>query len=114
MLELREVFNLDLHARLTVLSDGAALSMRDAASELGIVQWAWRAAGVPWIVLSRWPSDDDDREAIVRELQRQLRNGKSPDEALLATRQAVQRKPAWRAPFYWTGWIAVGGEMKVQ
>ena len=114
MLELREVFNLDLHARLTVLSDGAALSMRDAASELGIVQWAWRAAGVPWIVLSRWPSDDDDREAIVRELQRQLRNGKSPDEALLATRQAVHRKPAWRAPFYWTGWIAVGGRSKFQ
>ena len=114
MLELREVFNLDLHARLTVLSDGGALSMRDAASELGIVQWAWRAAGVPWIVLSRWPSDDADREAIVRELQKEVRNGKSPDEALLAARQAVQRKPAWRAPFYWTGWIAVGGETKFQ
>ena len=87
MLELREVFNLDLHARLTVLSDGAALSMRDAASELGIVQWAWRPQVCPGSFSSRWPSDDADREAVVRELQKELRNGKSPDEALLAARQ---------------------------
>jgi tetratricopeptide (TPR) repeat protein len=108
ILELREVFNLDLHARLAVLSDGAALSMRDAASELGIVHWGWCAAGVPWLVLPRWPSDDAARETLVRELQRQLRAGKRPDDALLAARQAVRQTPAWRAPFYWSGWIAVG------
>jgi CHAT domain-containing protein len=109
MLDLRDVFNLDSRARVSVLSDGAALSMRDAASELGVVQWAWRAAGVPWIVLSRWPSDDGAREIVVREVQKQTQAGKSPDEALLAARQAVQRKPAFKAPFYWTGWMIVGG-----
>jgi tetratricopeptide (TPR) repeat protein len=109
MLDLRDVFNLDLRARLTVLSDGASLSMRDAASEVGIVHWAWRAAGVPWIVLPRWPSDDAARETLVRELCRELRSGKSPDEALLAARRVVQQTAAWKAPFYWTGWIAVGG-----
>jgi CHAT domain-containing protein len=108
-LDLRDVFNLDLRARLTVLSDGASLSMRDAASEVSIVHWAWRAAGVPWIVLPRWPSDDAARETLVRELYRELRSGKSPDEALLAARRVVQQTTAWKAPFYWAGWIAVGG-----
>jgi tetratricopeptide (TPR) repeat protein/CHAT domain-containing protein len=109
VLDLRDVFNLDSQARVSVLSDGAALAMRDAASELGVVQWAWRAAGVHWVVVSRWPSDNGVREIIVRELQKQLRSGKSPDEALVAARQAVQQKPVWKAPFYWAGWIAVGG-----
>jgi tetratricopeptide (TPR) repeat protein len=110
MLDLREIINLDLHARATVLSDGAALSMRDAASEISVVQWAWRAAGVPWIVLSRWPSDAAARDAFIRELHRQLRSGKDPDAALLAARQAVRQTPGFRSPFYWCGWIAVGGQ----
>jgi tetratricopeptide (TPR) repeat protein len=110
MLDLRDVLNLDLHARLAVLSDGVALSMRDAASEVGLVQWAWRTAGVPWVVLPRWASDDTAREALVRELHRQLRSGKSPDDALLAARRSVQQTARWKAPFYWTGWIAIGGQ----
>jgi CHAT domain-containing protein len=110
MLDLREVFNLDLHARLAVLSDGAALSMRDAASEVGVVQWAWRAAGVPSIALSRWPSDDGARERLLTELHRQLRAGRSAADALVAARRAVHRIAAWSAPFYWAGWIGVGGE----
>ena len=82
--------------------------MRDAASEVGVVQWAWRAAGVPWIGVSRWPSDDPAREAVVREMHRALRDGKEPDGALLAARQALQRNTAWAAPFYWAGWMAIG------
>ncbi len=53
-LEAREIMNLDLHAGVAVLSDGASMTMRDAADEVGAVGWAWRAAGVPAIVLPRW------------------------------------------------------------
>ena len=53
-LEAREVMNLDLRADVAVLSDGGAMSMRDAADEVGMIAWAWRAAGVRNLVLPRW------------------------------------------------------------
>ncbi len=43
-LESREIMNLDLAARLAIFSDGAAMTMREAADEVPAVAWAWRAA----------------------------------------------------------------------
>ena len=57
MLEARELFDLDLHARFAVFTDGAALSMRAAAPTVDVVGWSWRAAGVPSIVVPRWAAD---------------------------------------------------------
>ncbi len=91
-----------------VLSDGAALSMRDTASDAGTVQWAWRAAGVPAVVLSRWTTDEAAAAAFLQELHRQLHDGQTPHEAVLKARQAVLRSAAWAAPFYWSGWIGIG------
>jgi CHAT domain-containing protein len=107
-LDAREIANLDLHASLAVLSDGAALTMRDAASELSIVQWAWRVAGVPSLLLSRWPGDGPARDALLVELYRQLRAGAKLEDALLAARRVVKRTAAWSTPFYWSGWITIG------
>jgi hypothetical protein len=46
-LELREVMNASSAARLALLTDGAAISMRDSAAAADVVQWGWLAAGVP-------------------------------------------------------------------
>jgi CHAT domain-containing protein len=109
-LEAREIMNLDLHAGVAVFSDGAAMSMRDAADEVGAVAWAWRAAGVPAVVLSRWGSDDAASSDLLTALHARLRAGDAPDVALQTARAKVRRGRNTSAPFYWAGWMLVGGQ----
>ena len=108
-LDLRDVINATLRARATVISDGAVLSMRDSAADAGTLQWAWRGAGVPVVVLSRWATDDAAAEAFLRELHGRLAAGEPVQDAMLKARQAVRRSDQWAAPYYWCGWIEVGG-----
>ncbi|MEO7276252.1 MAG: CHAT domain-containing protein [Vicinamibacterales bacterium] len=108
MLDLRDVINATSNARLVVFSDGGGLSRRDAASDAGTVQWAWRAAGVPAVVLSRWAGDEAADQAFLVELHRQLHDGRAPHEAELNARQLVRGTPGRAAPFYWSGWIGIG------
>jgi tetratricopeptide (TPR) repeat protein/CHAT domain-containing protein len=107
-LEAREVMNLSLRARVAVLSDGAATSMRDGAAAADVLQWAWLAAGVPAVVVARWTSDPAASHALLAELHRRLREGSDPAAALHAARGAMRASPEWSAPFYWAGWIALG------
>src|SRR5262249_17924536 len=74
-LEAREIVNLDLRARAAILTDPAALSMRDSADAASIVQWAWRAAGVGTLVVSRWAADEAVAADLLREGHRLLREG---------------------------------------
>ena len=73
MLEARELFDLDLHARAAVFTDGAALSMRAAAPALDIVRWAWRAAGVPSIVVPRWSGDAAATTVFLEDFYQQMK-----------------------------------------
>jgi CHAT domain-containing protein len=107
-LEAREVMNLDLHARVAVLSDGGALAMRDAADEVAAVAWAWRAAGVPSLVLRRWASDEAPSNALLAEVHARLRAGDSPDAALQAARTKIRSATETSTPFHWSGWMVVG------
>jgi CHAT domain-containing protein/tetratricopeptide (TPR) repeat protein len=106
--EAREIMNLDLHATVAVLSDGAAMSMTDAADEVGAIAWAWRAAGVPNLVLPRWAVDDAAATAFVRAVHGRLRAGDAPERALQAARETVRATAATSAPFYWSGWMLIG------
>ena len=107
-LDAREVMNLSLRARVAVLTDGAATSMRDGASAADVVQWAWLAAGVPSVLLARWAADPPASEALLAEFHRRLRGGADPAAALDAARRAVRARPGWAAPFYWAGWMGLG------
>jgi CHAT domain-containing protein len=108
VLEMREVMNLDLRARTTILSDGGTASRRGAAPSAGIVRWAWRAAGVPTLVLSRWETDPAESTAMLKELHAGLREGEVPEDALQRARAAVRAGEDTRAPYYWAGWMVVG------
>ena len=108
VLEMREVMNLDLHARTAILSDGGSASRRGAAPSAGIVRWAWRAAGVPALVLSRWETDPAESTAMLKELYAGLRAGDLPEDALQRARAAVRAGDGTRAPYYWAGWMVVG------
>ena len=100
--------NLDLHARVTIFSDGASMTMMDAADETGAVAWAWRAAGVRAIVLPRWTTDDAASNAFLAAVHARLRAGDAPDVALQAARASARGFRATSAPFFWAGWMLVG------
>lgn len=104
-LDPREVMNLQLAARAVVLSDGAALAMRNAADDATVVHWAWRAAGVPSLVMPRWPGEEMAANVLLADLHARLRNGETPDEALAAAQRALRRSDGYAAPYYWAGWL---------
>jgi tetratricopeptide (TPR) repeat protein len=108
-LELREIFDLDLHARGVILTDPASLAMREAAGDAGIAGWAWQAAGVSALAMPRWTVDDPARERLLGELHRQLSHGRSLEDALAAARLDLRKSREWSAPFYWAGWLVVVG-----
>jgi CHAT domain-containing protein len=107
-LEARELFDLELHARAAVFTDGAALSMRAAAPALDTVRWAWRAAGVSSIVVPRWRADPTATTMFLEDFYKQVKEGAAVDDALQHARATVRGKEEMRAPFYWAGWILVG------
>jgi tetratricopeptide (TPR) repeat protein/CHAT domain-containing protein len=108
LLEAREIMNLDLRARVAVLSDGAATSMRDAAAAAATVRWAWKAAGVPSIVMTRWAGDEAVAAAMLGDFHTRLKAGERPDAALQGARAALRTREETRAPYFWAGWMIIG------
>jgi CHAT domain-containing protein len=101
--------NLRLRARAAVFTDGMAMSMRNAAAATPTLQWIWLAAGVHALVLPRWMGDEPASEALLAELHARLKAGDAPADALQAARMKVRNAGATAAPFYWAGWMLVGG-----
>lgn len=99
--------NLDLRARAAVLSDGGASAMREALAATPAVAWAWLAAGVPALVLNRWPAGDAEA-VLLSGLHRRLSAGAPVVEALSEARTSVRNTDQRTAPFYWAGWMVVG------
>ncbi|HWK08417.1 MAG TPA: CHAT domain-containing protein, partial [Vicinamibacterales bacterium] len=108
MVEARELFDLSLHARFAVFTDGAALSMRAAAPAAAVVQWAWRAAGVPAIIVPRWQTAPAAATALLEEFYKQVKEGIPIDAALQRARAAVRANEDTRAPIFWAGWMLLG------
>ncbi len=109
VLDAREVFNLNTGADLAVFTDGAAGAMRDAASGWVVVQWAWRAAGVPRIVAARWSGDGAAADELLGEFYARVMEGDSAAAALHAAQEKVRARKETRAPWFWAGWMLIGG-----
>jgi len=107
-LELREVMNLSVPARVGVLSDGAATSMRDSAPATSVVEWGWLAAGVPSLVLPRWSVPPPARDRLMTEFHRRLQAGEAPASALSEAQRLLRSTPETAAPIHWAGWMLVG------
>jgi len=107
-LEARELFDLDLHARVAVFTDGAALSMRASVTTVDIVGWAWRAAGVPSIIVPRWTTDPAATTVLLEAFYKELKAGITVDEALQRARAAVRAREDMQAPIFWAGWMLMG------
>ena len=108
-LDAREIMNVNMRAGVAVLSDGSALTMREAADDAVWVYWAWRAAGVHGLIVPRWPVGAETSDLLLEALHGRLRAGEDPGEALRRSQAAVRRPGARAAPYYWAGWLLIGG-----
>jgi CHAT domain-containing protein/tetratricopeptide (TPR) repeat protein len=109
LLEARELLRLDLRASLAVLSACDTARGRVAAGE-GVVGFSWALflAGVPTVVVSQWKVDSASTSELMVEFHRRRRAGESEARAMQGAVRALRENPAYRHPFFWAPFIAVG------
>ena len=113
LLEAREIINMDLHAKLAVLSACQTARGRVGAGE-GVIgmSWALFVAGVPTTVASQWNVDSASTTELMIDFHRRLThpgNAKaSKAEALRQAELGLLRSERYRHPFYWAGFVMVG------
>lgn len=74
------------------------------------------AGGARSVLLSLWPVDDEATRALMRQFYTNLWSKKlGKSEALKQAQLAIKNDathPAWKRPFYWSGWQLVGAGWK--
>nr|MDP9194583.1 CHAT domain-containing protein [Acidobacteriota bacterium] len=109
LLETRELLQLQIGARLTILS--ACDTARGAATAgEGVVSlsWALQVAGCPTTLVSLWKAESRAASALMIAFHRALLRGASTPEALRIAQQSLRRDPRFEHPFYWAPFVVIG------
>ncbi|HXD32549.1 MAG TPA: CHAT domain-containing protein [Pyrinomonadaceae bacterium] len=110
-LEAREVMKLNLPADLVVLS--ACQTARGQVSNgEGLIgmSWAFLIAGTSTTVVSQWKVDSESTTQLMVNFHRNLqRENLNQSEALKQAAQTLMKDPKYRHPFYWSGFVMIGG-----
>jgi CHAT domain-containing protein/tetratricopeptide (TPR) repeat protein len=111
LLNTYEIYNLQLKARLAVLSSCNSGNGQFSRGE-GVMSLA-RAfiyAGCPSIVMSLWEIEDRSGAAIIKNFYEQLNRGKRTDESLrLAKLKFLETAdPLTSHPYFWAGYVTIG------
>jgi len=110
LLEAREIINMDLHAKLAVLSACQTARGWVGAGE-GVIgmSWALFGAGVPTTVASQWNVDSASTTSLMIDFHRRLTRSKvTKAEALRQAELGLLRSERYRHPFYWAGFVMIG------
>jgi CHAT domain-containing protein/Tfp pilus assembly protein PilF len=114
-LEVHEVFGLQLAADLVVLSacqtglgSGALADVPAGDDWVGLTR-AFLHAGAAHVVATLWPVDDWATAALMERFYQEYAGRADPAAALAAAQRALLAQPATSHPFYWAGFVAVGG-----
>jgi CHAT domain-containing protein len=111
LLEAREIINMDLHAKLAVLSACQTARGRVGAGE-GVIgmSWALFVAGVPTTVASQWNVDSASTTSLMIDFHRRLttRPREAKAEALRQAALGLLKSERYRHPFYWAGFVMIG------
>lgn len=116
LLEAREIINMDLHAKLAVLSACQTARGWVGAGE-GVIgmSWALFVAGVPTTVASQWKVDSASTTSLMIDFHRRLTarpaHAKAKEAKAESLRQAalgLMRTEGYRHPFYWAGFVMIG------
>jgi CHAT domain-containing protein len=114
-LEVHEVFGLSLAADLVVLSacqtglGSGALADVPAGDEWVGLTRAFLHAGARNVVATLWPVDDWATAALMERFYGAGDVAAEPARALAAAQRTLLTTPATAHPFYWAGFVAVGG-----
>jgi CHAT domain-containing protein len=114
-LEVHDVFGLQLHARLVVLSAcqtalgaGALADVPAGDDWVGLVQ-AFLSAGASHVMATLWPVEDRTTADLMTRFYTALEAGRPEADALTEAQRATLRNPATAHPFYWAGFTLSGG-----
>ena len=106
-----EIYNMQLRARMAVLSACNTGSGKLQKGE-GVMSLArgFLYAGCPSIIMTLWEVEDESGALVMKDFYRMLSQGKSKDEALrLAKLSHIKSADPLKAhPHYWLGYVAVG------
>jgi CHAT domain-containing protein/tetratricopeptide (TPR) repeat protein len=116
LLEAWEIMNLDLSARLAVLSACQTGRGQVTAGE-GLIgmAWAFFVAGVPTTVVSQWKVESASTSQLMIAFHQNLVFRRDTSGRRLSTSQALRlaqlkllESPAYSHPFYWAGFVVMG------
>ncbi|HEU5183430.1 MAG TPA: CHAT domain-containing protein [Gemmatimonadaceae bacterium] len=114
-LEVHEVFGLHLTADLVVLSacqtgvGSGALSDVPAGDDWVGLTRAFLHAGAKRVVATLWPIDDWATAAFMDRFYESLEAGERPERALANAQRTMRTTRATAHPFFWAGFVVVGG-----
>ena len=106
-----DVYNLDLNARLTVLSacNTGTGNLRKGEGVMSLAR-GFLYAGCPTIVMTLWEVEDNAGTRIMSTFYQNLKKGRPTDEALrLAKLDYLEHaNPRMAHPHYWLGYLSIG------
>lgn len=111
-LSVAEIYNLNLRARMVVLS---ACSSGSGKVQLGegpiTLSRAFSYAGCPSVVMSLWKIPDNVTSDIMTAFYRELKNGSTKDNALRNAQMTFlndSSDPLSQHPYFWAGFVVMG------
>jgi CHAT domain-containing protein len=112
-LELEDIYNLNLHADLVVLSACETGLGKEISGEglVGLTR-GFMYAGASRVVASLWKVSDVATAKLMAEFYRALeKDGLAPAAALRQAQVEMWKQPRWRSPYYWAA-FQLQGEWK--
>ncbi len=115
-LSLYELYGINLHADLAVLS-ACETGQGQYVQGAGVLSLGhtFRYAGCSSIVMSHWPADDETAFNLMRQYFWYLKQGKNKDEALQAAKlDFLNQAGSLSHPYFWANFVFIGDEEAIQ
>ncbi len=109
-LSMDDVYGLEWSAEMVVLSGCQTALGREIRGEglLGLSR-GFMAAGVPRLVASLWPVQDEVTARLMTHFYRGvLVDKKPPAAALIAAQRAIREQRRWADPYFWSAFVLLG------
>lgn len=104
-----EIARLDDRSALTVLAAcRTALGPGEDGQALASLTGSFLAAGSQSVVATLWDVGDASTAVFMQQFYWELRQGRTPAEALRAAKRHLRADPRWRRPDLWAGYVLVG------
>ena len=108
-LEARDLMGLNLHAGMVVLSacETGRGSVGGGEGLIGM-SWALFVAGSPATIASQWRVDSASTSELMLDFHTRVHDTGNKAKAMQQAALALMKKPEYRHPFYWSGFVVMG------